>query len=412
MINRNITPIILDALSDSPVVLLNGARQTGKSTLAKWLAQGPHPARYLTFDDATVFAAAQHDPAGFLSGIEGNVILDEVQRVPELFMAIKAEVDRNRVSGRFLLTGSTNILLLPRLSDSLAGRMEILTLWPFSQGEVAGIQESFVDVAFDDKPSSDIKDTEDRARLVKRIFTGGYPEILKRPAFTRRKAWFGSYITTILQRDVRDLANIEGLTEMPRLLSLLATRAASLLNFSELSRSCGIPQSTLKRYMTLLNTTFMITLLPAWSGNLGKRLVKAPKCFLNDTGLTTHLLGIDEGRISDETPLIGPLLENFVLLELLKQSTWSNVQPTLFHFRTQTGHEVDIIMEDSGGRIVGIEIKAATSLGSKDFRSLQMLQDTLGKRFCRGIVLYTGIEGISFGKNLFALPIQSLWTKY
>ena len=159
MINRNITPIILDALSDSPVVLLNGARQTGKSTLAKWLAQGPHPARYLTFDDATVFAAAQHDPAGFLAGIEGNVILDEVQRVPELFMAIKAEVDRNRVSGRFLLTGSTNILLLPRLSESLAGRMEILTLWPFSQGEVDGMRESFVDVAFDDKPSSYKKNT-------------------------------------------------------------------------------------------------------------------------------------------------------------------------------------------------------------------------------------------------------------
>jgi len=412
MINRNITPIILDALSDSPVVLLNGARQTGKSTLAKWLAQGSHPARYLTFDDATVFAAARYDPAGFIAGIEGNVILDEVQRVPELFMAIKAEVDRNRVSGRFLLTGSANILLLPRLSESLAGRMEILTLWPFSQGEVAGRQENFVDAAFDDKPSSYKKDTENRARLVKRIFTGGYPEILKRPAFTRRKAWFGSYITTILQRDVRDLANIEGLTEMPRLLSLLATRAASLLNFSELSRSCGIPQSTLKRYMTLLKTTFMITLLPAWSGNLGKRLVKAPKCFLNDTGLTTHLLGIDEGRISDETLLMGPLLENFVVLELLKQSTWSNVQPNLFHFRTQTGNEVDIIMEDSGGRIVGIEIKAAKSLGSKDFRSLQMLQDTLGKRFRRGIVLYTGIEGVSFGKNLFALPIQSLWTKY
>jgi len=412
MINRHITPIILDALSDSPVVLLNGARQTGKSTLAQWLAQGPHPARYLTFDDATVFAAAQHDPAAFVAGIEGNIILDEVQRVPELFIAIKAEVDRNRVSGRFLLTGSANILLLPRLSESLAGRMEILTLWPLSQGEIEGRREIFIDSAFDDKSPSYKQDTEDRARLFKRIFTGGYPEILKRPAVTRRKAWFGSYITTILQRDVRDLANIEGLTEMPRLLSLLATRAASLLNFSELSRSCGIPQSTLKRYMTLLKTTFMVNLLPAWSGNLGKRLVKAPKCFLNDTGLTAHLLGIDEGRIRDGTPLIGPLLENFVVLELLKQSSWSNVQPNLFHFRTQTGHEVDIIMEDSGGRIVGIEIKAAKSLGSKDFRSLQMLQDTLGKRFRRGIVLYTGTEGISFGKNLFALPIQALWNKY
>jgi len=326
-------------------------------------------------------------------------------------MAIKAEVDRNRVSGRFLLTGSANILLLPRLSESLAGRMEILTLWPFSQGEVDGMKEGFVDAAFDDKAPSYTKGTEDRTRLVKRIFTGGYPEILKRPAVTRRKAWFGSYITTILQRDVRDLANIEGLTEMPRLLSLLATRSASLLNFSELSRSCGIPQSTLKRYMTLLKTTFMITLLPAWSGNLGKRLVKAPKSFLNDTGLTAHLLGIDEGRIRDGTSLIDPLLENFVVLELLKQSTWSKIQPKLFHFRTQTGHEVDIIMEDSGGRIVGIEIKAAKSLGLKDFKGLQMLQDTLGKRFRRGIILYTGSEGISFGKNLFALPIQSLWTK-
>ncbi len=404
---RNITDSIIEALSDSPVVLLNGARQTGKSTLVKWISEERYPARYITFDDAAALSSARHDPAGFLSGLGGNIILDEIQRAPELFMAIKAGVDLNRRPGRFLLTGSANVLLLPRLSESLAGRMEIISLWPFSQGEIEGRKEAFIDMSFAAAAPPGIKSMESRADIIRRLVAGGYPEVLNRPSYVRRKAWFGSYLTTILQRDVRDLANIDGITILPRLMSLLAARTASLLNFAELSRSSGIPQSTLKRYMALLETTFLIRLLPAWSGNPSKRLVKTSKLFLNDTGLAAYLLGV--GEINEDSFMAGQLLENFVFLELLKQVSWSDTQPGLFYFRTQAGHEVDFLLEGPGRKLVGIEVKAAKSLGERDFSALRALSETFDKKLHRGILLYLGDESLSFGRNLFALPIQTLW---
>lgn len=411
MIRRNITSNLLDALADTPVVLLNGARQTGKSTLVKAVVSDKLPARYVTLDDVSVLAAARHDAAGFLAGIDGPVVIDEIQRAPELFIAIKSEVDRNRQPGRFILTGSANVLLLPNLSESLAGRMEILTLWPFSQGELIGVKETFVDILFKKKlPGLSLK-KEERSNILDRIIAGGYPEAVSRTSPTRRKAWFDSYITTILQRDVRDIANIEGLTSMPRLLSLIAARTPALLNFAELSRSLAIPQSTLKRYMMLLEATFLINNLPAWSGNLGKRLVKAPKLTMCDTGLMAHLLGANRERIITGGQ-IGPLLENFVIMELQKQITWSETRPKMFHFRTQAGQEVDIVLEDNAGRVVGIEIKASTTVSAQDFKGLKTLAEETGSNFVRGIVLYTGDQNISFGANLHALPVNLLWGEH
>ena len=404
MIFRHITSSLTEALADTPVVFLNGARQTGKSFLVQWLASTAHPARYITLDDIGALAAARSDPAGFLAGLDGPIILDEVQRAPELFLAIKAEVDRDRRPGRFLLTGSADLLLLPGLSESLAGRMEIITLWPLSQGEIEDTGEGFIDAVFAEKLTAPSVEGADRSGLIDRIQTGGYPEMQTRTSQRRRQAWFDAYVTTILQRDVRDLAHIEGLTAMPRLLSLLAARATSLLNFAELSRSTGIPQSTLKRYMALLETTFILQLLPPWSGNLGKRLVKAPKVLLNDSGLLAHLLG--SGSSPEQ---VGLLLENFVIMELHKQATWSTQRVQLFHFRTQTGREVDIVLEDAGGRIVGIEIKAAATVRTDDFKGLRTLADELGDRFHRGVLLYTGVDCIPFGSRLHALPVNALW---
>ncbi len=354
MIRRNITPALLAALADTPVVLLTGARQTGKSTLAQEIATTTHPARYLTFDDAGVLAAARADPAGFLAGVADAIILDEVQRVPELFLALKVAVDRDRRPGRFLLTGSANVLLLPRLADSLVGRMEVLTLWPLSQGEIEDVAEGFVDAVFADTLPRLTTAPEEWPGLLDRMLRGGYPEVLDRAEEDRRSAWFGSYITTLLQRDVRDLAHIEGLTAVPRLLAVLAARTTALLNFSELSRSIAMPQSTLKRYLALLETTFLLQPLPAWSSNLGKRLVKAPKVVLSDPGLIASLLAVNKERLIADRGLAGPLLENFAVMELRKQAAWSRTQPQLFHFRTQTGQEVDIVLEDSAGRLVGV----------------------------------------------------------
>jgi len=340
--------------------------------------------------------------------LDGPVILDEVQRAPELFLGIKNLVDLDRQPGRFLLTGSADVLLLPRLAESLAGRMEILTLWPFSQGEIERRKEDFIDAAFSERSFGQAEIGEEKGDLFSRIGTGGYPEMQVRTAQSRREVWFESYVTSILQRDVRDIAQIEGLTVLPRLLALLAARSTALVSYAEIARSTSLPQSTLKRYMALLETTFLLQFLPAWSGNLSKRLVKSPKLVLNDTGLVAHLLGTEVAK-SARPEMIGRLLENFVVMELRKQVTWSRKRVGLYHFRTHAGRKVDIVLEDAAGRVVGLEIKAATTVRGDDFRGLRGLAEDLGDRFHRGVVLYTGMESIPFGKRLHALPVQALW---
>jgi len=409
VLERTLRGAIRASLADSPVVFLQGARQTGKSTLVKSLIEGT-AARYLTLDDATILAAAGGDPKGFIGGFDGPVVLDEVQRAPGLALAIKAAVDADRRPGRFLLTGSANPLVLPRFADSLAGRMELHTLWPLSQGEMAGRSEGFIDALFDKRFALPAAGGEPWARLVPRLVRGGYPEMLRRDEAGRRAAWFGSYVTTILQRDVRDISNVQDLSQMPRLLALMASRAASLLDYADLARNLSMPQTTLKRYAALLETTFLVHTLPAWFTNIGKRLAKAPKVLLNDTGLLTHLLGADESRLVADPTLGGGVLENFVAVELVKQRGWSKVRPNLYHFRTHNGDEVDVVLEDAAGRIVGIEVKASATIDGSHFKGLKVLAEAAGDRFVRGVVLSTAAAAVPFGKNLFALPVSALWS--
>jgi predicted AAA+ superfamily ATPase len=408
MYQRNIEDSLRLALADTPVVLLNGARQTGKSTLALKLAKDIS-AHYLTLDDATVLAAAVADPSGFVRGMQGMVVVDEVQKAPGLFPAIKVEVDADRRPGRFLLTGSANVLMLPKLAESLAGRMEIATLWPLSQGELLDRRERFIDAVFSARLPQLGPLGEKRGDLLQQLTFGGYPEVIGRGAERRRHAWFASYVTTILQRDVRDLANIDGLTEMPRLLALLAARTGGLLNISELSRSSGIPNTTLKRYLSLVEATFLLATLPAWSTNVGKRLIKSPKVYLVDSGLTAYLVGQTAPRLSSEGTITGHLLEGFVVGELRKQRTWSETRVEMFHLRTTAGREVDLVLEDSLGRIVGIEVKATASVGKQDFLGLEAIAEATGKRFVRGLVLYRGANSVPFGERYIALPVDALW---
>lgn len=395
------------ALADTRVVLLTGARQTGKSTLAQAYASA-NGATYATFDDPNVLAAAK-DGAGFIRRLGERAVIDEVQRAPWLFSAIKLAVDRDRRPGRFLLTGSANVLLVPDVSDSLAGRMQILQLWPLSQGEIRSRQERFVDALFEGRDWSLLPAEAQHDDLPGLLVRGGYPEMVGRADPARREAWIASYVRTLIERDVRDLANIEGLVEMPRLIALLAARTGALMNVSEISRAVGIAHTTLKRYLTLLQATYVVTPLPAWSGNLGKRLIKTPKIHFPDSAVAASLARYDAERLTDDRGFLGHLLETFVVAELRKQAGWTTRDVGLYYYRTATGQEVDILLEDRRGRIAGIEVKASATIDSKDFAGLTALAEAAGKRFVGGVLLYAGNDVLPFGKKMYALPVSALW---
>lgn len=411
---RHLTTELLAALGDTPIVVLHGARQTGKTTLLKQLAQHGYRADYVTLDSPATLAAARNDPVGFLAGFEAALMIDEVQRAPELILPMKADVDRDRRPGRFLLTGSAHVMQIPQLADAFVGRMELLSLWPLSQGEIAGTRESFIDAAFAPKlpqlhSTTTTSNPDSRTNLARRILPGGYPEALARKN-ARRRQWFEAYLNTVLLRDVRELSNIEGLNDLPRLIAAVAGRAGGLLNYADLGRDVGLNQVTTKRYLTLLRATFIIQTIRPWFTNRIKRVVKSEKLYVGDTGLLAHMLAATPDRFATDPKLAGMLLENFVALELLKQSAWSTERPSIWHFRDHRGYEVDFVLESSRGRkLVGIEVKLSHTLKPADARGLHVLADAAGDAFHRGIILYGGDQTLPFGHNLWALPISALW---
>lgn len=409
MHGRHIIGAIREALTDTPVTLVHGPRQVGKTTLIRDLLGQDF--RYITLDSAATLAAAAADPEGFLAGLDGPVAIDEVQHEPRLLRAIKLSVDADRRPGRYLLTGSANVLALPQISESLAGRMEIVRLWPLSQGEIEGVHETFVDAVFAPKLKLPDRVKHTRGDLLARACRGGFPDAVTRTRPARRAAWFDTYVTTVLQRDVRDISNIEDLTVMPRLLRLLASRLGGLLNYADLGRTLGVPQTTLRRYFSLLEMIFLVQLIEPWATNTSVRLVRSPKVHLVDTGLACALLGLDE--VPGDHPAVGPLLESFVAGELTRQFGWSKAGfgARLLHFRTQRGREVDLVLENRRQQVVGIEVKAAASVRDADFAGLRELAELAGDRFVRGIVLYAGAETVPFSSkpHLTAAPIGSLW---
>ena len=285
--------------------------------------------------------------------------------------------------------------------------MEILTLWPLSQGEIEGLRDDLVDTLFGGRTPE--VGGEQEASLTDRIERGGFPVAVGRAAPNRRRAWFSSYVTSILQRDIRGLAAIERLADLPRLLRLLAARSTGLLNYAELASSAGMPQQTLKRYVALLEAIFFVQRLPAWSRSRGRRLVKSPKVFVTDPGLVCHLLGIDSARLSTDRVLFGALLENLVIMEIVKQLGWSETQASPLHFRDHTGNEVDLVLERLDGATVGIEVKAGATVTSSDFRGLRVLADLAGSDFVQGVLLYGGESVIPFAQNLHAVPLRAVW---
>ncbi len=407
MFKRNIKPLLEKALKRSPVVLLNGARQVGKTTLAREFMKDSSY-HYVTLDDEITYLAAKGDTTGFLTALPKPVILDEVQRVPEIFLTLKRDVDSNRIAGRYLLTGSANPLLIPRLGDSLAGRMEIIDLMPLSQGEIHQKKDTFIDVLFSEKQLQSPPTPLSKEDLYERIIRGGYPSVQNGDSESR-DAWMRSYLNLILQKDIRDLAQIEKVTELPNLLRITATRAANLLNVAHISSDIKMIAKTVHRYLALLETIFIIYRQLPWSNSRSMRLIKSPKLYLVDSGLLCYLLNVSLERLLADGLFVGSILENFIVGELRKQATWSATQVQSYHFRTVTGEEVDVVLEDRSGAIVGIEIKHGFNVTKDDFKGLRYLKNKVGKKFLKGIVLYTGSQYIPFSKDLFAMPINSVW---
>ncbi|TVR90337.1 MAG: ATP-binding protein [Spirochaetaceae bacterium] len=406
---RYLLPRLLEALEDSPVTLIHGPRQCGKTTLAQMVGE-EYGFSYITFDDDVQRAAAQTDPVGFVADLPQRAVLDEVQRVPQLFTSLKAAVDSHREPGRLILTGSANVLLLPQLADSLVGRMEVLRLHPLAQTELESGRSDFIQTVFTASFKAGAFGKRQGKALAERVAAGGYPAAIAREKPQRRATWYRDYIDTLIQRDIRDLARISALHALPRLLALAASQTARLVNVTELAAPFQISRPTIREYLTLLSQIFLVDELPAWHHNRLKRLVKAPKLHIGDSGLLCGLLGLDAHELWEDRGLFGQVLETFIYLELQRQASWREDKVTFSHYRDKDQVEVDIVME-TGRQVAGVEVKASSTVKSDDFAGLRKLRQAVGKGFAAGVVLYDGDAVVGFGERLYAVPISTLWTR-
>ncbi len=443
---RYIEPRLAEALEDSPVVLIHGPRQSGKTTLAQtvcapsqlvwpgnttviWpndillsiMSNHARDYEYVSFDDDNLRTGAQTDPMGFVYDLPERVILDEVQRVPELFTALKLEVDRRCVPGRFVLTGSSNILLIPRLADSLAGRMEVVRLHPLSQDEIQGgfprpeppivasdPRSGFLDALFEGKFRIGRSERLGK-QLHERIVAGGFPPAISRQPGRRRASWYRNYAEAHVQRDVQDLARIRGLDILPDLLNATASQTARLYNLADLSSPFHLSRQTIGDYVTLLERVFLIERLKPWYSNRLNRLVKTPKLHMGDTGLACAVLGLDEKTLASDRNVLGQMLETFAYQELRRQASWNPAPLSFFHYRDKDQIEVDIVIERGPVAVAGVEVKASATVRPSDFRGLRKLKKIVGDRFTAGVVLYDGEVATPFGEGLYAIPIRRLW---
>ena len=395
-----------EALLDTPVVLIVGPRRAGKTTLVRKMGEADRT--YITLDDQTVLEAAQADPAGFIRGLN-RAIIDEIQRAPDLLLAIKKTVDEDYRPGRFLLTGSANVLTLPRVADSLAGRMETLRMLPLAKAEIDGSTPTFLERLFEGKLQQ-ARNAIVGDELIHSTLLGGFPEAIARDSERRRQDWARSYLTSVLTRDLRDIAEIEKLTELPKFVRLLAEHSSQLVNYSQFGASINVSHKTGQRYVGLLEQVFLIATLQPWFTNVLKRIVKTPKLHFLDPGLLASARGLTFDRVKTDRGAFGALLESFVFSEVLKLMTASDLRLAPYHFRDRDMREVDSVLERDDGMIAGIEVKASATVKAGDFSGLRALADACGDRFAFGAVLYDSTDVVPFGDRLAAAPISTLWS--
>ena len=408
LFSRWIEPRITEALLDTPVVLLAGPRQAGKTTLVRQIAE-QQGLRYLTLDDALTLLSAREDPVGMIRSLD-RAVIDEIQRAPQLLLAIKKSVDEDRRPGRFLLTGSANLMALPTVADSLAGRMETLSLLPLSQSEIESNSANWIDRAFTgqllqvDKPALG-------PELIERILCGGYPEAISRSSPRRRLTWARQYIDAIIQRDVRDVAGIDKLDHLPRFLRALAQTAGQMCNYTKLGGQVGLDGKTAARYISVFEQMYLLKRVDVWARNRLNRVVKTPKLQFLDSGLLASLLGLNTETLNQDRMRLGSLLESFVFSELLKHTTTADDDYDLMYYRDADKYEVDVVIENTAGQLIGVEVKAAASINESDLRGLKKLASLAGDQFKMGVLLYDGTEIMPLSEKLWAVPLSTLWGK-
>ena len=402
---RRIQQRLAEALLDTPVVLLAGPRQAGKTTLVRQVAA--KGLRYLTLDDELTLLAARADPVGLIRSLD-RAVIDEIQRAPQLLLAIKKSVDEDRRPGRFLLTGSANLMALPLIADSLAGRMETLTLLPLSQTEIEGCSANWIDQAFAghllraDTPALG-------AELVERVLRGGYPEAVSRVSAKRRVTWARQYTDALIQRDVRDVAGIDKLEQLPRFLQALAQTAGQMCNYSQLAGQVGLDGKTAARYAGVFETMYLLKRVDVWARNRLSRIVKTPKLQFIDAGLLAVLVNLSFEEVRKDRTQFGHVLETFVFGELLKHATSAEGDYQLLYYRDADKVEVDIVIENAAGQLVGVEVKASATVKASDLRGLRKLAALAGDQFKMGVLLYDGAETLPLGDGIWAAPLSSLW---
>ena len=395
------------ALADTRVVLISGARQVGKSTLVRVVA-GDRLAERRDLDRAQDRAAAIADPVGFVESPE-LLVIDEIQRAPDLLLAIKSSVDEDPRPGRYLLTGSSRLFGMVGAPDALPGRMETVELWPFSQGELDGAPDEFIDAIFALGPELRHESTLTRADYAARVVRGGLPEATSRTDSRRRQRFHDGYVQALIDRDVQQLSEIQHKGELRKLVRLLAARSATIIGANSLESALGLSRPTIARYLQALEEIFLVKRIPGWSRNLGTRATAASKLVFVDSGIAANEMAVDSRALLRPGAPFGPLMESFVLSELCRQLTWARTAVDLSHYRDHSKFEVDAVLEDRMGRVVGIEVKASSTVRSDDFRGLRRLAERLGQDFVAGVVLYTGTATLPFGDKLRAVPISALW---
>jgi predicted AAA+ superfamily ATPase len=405
---RRVRPFIVEALGDTRIVFIAGARQVGKTTLTSEIIAGEYPMTAYTLDDKATRDAALADPTGFIAGLHGPTCIDEIHRAPDLLLALKQVVDEDPSPGRFLIAGSANILASRKVRDALPGRIDRVRMWPLARTEIEGGALNIAEDLLAGRAPQVTGALIGHAAFSSIVCEGGYPEARLRSPGRPRTRWFSNYLDTTLERDLHELAEARRVEDVGRLLSLLATQSANLVNYSKIARRLDMDSKTVKAYIDLLEQMFLIQRLPAWRPGLGAREATTPKVYVCDSGLLAYLLGADQSRVEADDQVTGKICETFVAAEVMKHASWAEDQIRVYHYQRDR-EDVDLILENRRGEIAGIEVKARATVGEGHSRWLRKLRDARGAQFKAGIIIYSGAQTIPLSDRIWAVPYAGLW---